>query len=253
MTTVLAAPWQPRGELNRLRRYLPRLREIYDGIVVGLADAADDTVNDFFDSASIPRMSYGGWSGRHTVLTLALEHDADAIHYVDMDRLVRWVETRPEELAMVAAEVADVDCLVIGRTSEAYATHTRTLIETERLTNAAFSHWFGREMDFSAGSRGFSKEAAEFILKHDTSGNALAMDAGWAVLLRRGGFTIRYTEVEGLDWETADRHRDVAATRDQQRELAVQQDADANLWAFRVRVANEILQHGLAAIDQPLD
>lgn len=271
----LAAPWMPRGELNRLRRYFDRVSAIYHGVVVALplpSHEECDQETDFLRDAGVKTGHFSRRSGRHVTVQMALEAGADHIHYVDMDRLVRWIELRPDELAATAKRIETTDCLLIGRTPVAYATHSRTLIDTERLTNGFFSHWlkshrpgFAPEypvLDLSAGSRGFSRRAAEFILKYDTStgnetetnyGNALAMDGGWLALLERGGFDFGYVEVDGLDWETADRYRDMAATADQQRELAEKVDADPAEWALRVRVARELMDYGLAAISQELD
>lgn len=269
----LAAPWMPRGELNRLRRYFDRIGTIYDGVVAALPSQEDHREeSDFLREMGVACGTFSRWSGRHVTLQMALDAGADAIHYVDMDRLVRWVEMRPDELAATAERVKKTDCTLIGRTPAAYATHSRTLIDTEKLTNGFFSYWLKSQrpgfapdspvLDLSAGSRGFSRRAAEFIIKHDTStgaetetdyGNALAMDGGWLVLLERGGFSFDYVEVEGLDWETADRFLNSAATAAQQHELAEKVDADPAEWAIRVRVARELMDYGLAAINQNLD
>jgi hypothetical protein len=79
------------------------------------------------------------------------------------------------------------------------------------------------------------------------------MDAGWAVLVKRAGYSWDYTVVEGLDWETADRYRDRAATREEQQALADEQDQDPHLWLMRARVAQEITRYGLLAMDLSLD
>jgi hypothetical protein len=187
-------------------------------------------------------------------MRLALQADADFIHYVDMDRLVRWVELCPDELQRVAQRIPSVDLLIIGRTPAAYSTHSRTLIETEALPNIFFSYWLGSSsvMDLSAGSRGFSRRAAELVLKHSADVNALAMDIAWTVLTHRAKLHWDYVEVEGLDWETADRYRDSAANAEQQRELAAEHDSDPKHWELRVRIAQEMAQLGIAAIQQEL-
>jgi hypothetical protein len=200
----------------------------------------------------VPFTYYEHFSGRHAVLKLALEAGASHIQYIDMDRLVRWIELRPDELAAVARQVRTVDSLIIGRSEYANNTHSRTLTETERIPNLFFSHYFGQPMDFAAGSRGFSRRAAELVLNNSTSDSALWMDAGWAVLIKRAGYSWDYVVVEGLDWETADRYRDRAATREEQQALADEQDQDAHLWLMRARVAQEITRYGLLAMDLPL-
>jgi hypothetical protein len=252
MSVVLACPWQPRGELSRFLRFFPRLQKIYAHFVIALSehDAAIETA---LDSLGVRYAFYEDWRGRHMVLRMGLETPADFIHYVDFDRLVRWVELRPDELEATVERLQKCDSLVIGRTPVAYATHSKTLIETEWLPNRFFSHWFGREMDFSAGSRGFSRRAAEFILRHSTDMNSLSMDIGWAVLVKRAGYSLDYIEVDGLDWETADRFRDRAADEKAQRELAEEIDAKPDSWKWRVKIAQELTHYGLEAITQSLE
>jgi hypothetical protein len=253
MSIILACAWSPRGEMSRFQRYYDRVTALYDQIVIALTEDNADEVTGSLKAMAIPYQVFDGWSGRHTVLKMAVATGCDYIQYVDMDRLVRWVETRPDELRQIVERIQTVDTLIIGRTPAAYSTHSRTLIETERLPNTYFSHYFRQPMDLSAGSRGYSRRAAQFILTHSKELNSLALDAAWTVLLKRGDFTWDYVEVDGLDWETADRYRDQAATREMQRALAKQQDTDAALWAMRVRVAQEITDLGLEAITQPLD
>ncbi len=254
MTVVLACPWDPRGELARFLRYYPRLTTIYSAVVVALR-TPDTGIITALKSLGVAHQVFDAWSGRHTVLRMALDTEAESIHYVDMDRLVRWVETKPDELAATAARVTTVDTLIIGRTPAAYATHARSLIDTEALPNRVFSHYFGRAdsvMDFSAGSRGLSRRAAAMILHNSPEENALAMDNGWAVLVRRAGMTWDYIEVDGLDWETADHYRDFAADATMQQALAAETDSQAERWVHRVHLAGELVRLGLAAVDQEL-
>lgn len=255
MSVFLACPWQPRGELARFRRYLPRLHEIYGvgNIVLSLKSGeSDPEITTYLDEMGISYQWFDQWSGRHTVLKLAVDQGADHIHYVDMDRLVRWVELYPDDLRQMVEKLQTVDCLFIGRTPEAYATHPRTLVDTERLVNTVFSHHFGRSIDFASGSRGFSRRAAQWILANDDDRNSLSMDAGWAILMLRAGLNWDYIETDSLDWETADRFRASAAGPDEQRTLAENQDADPEIWRWRVSVAQQILDHGLKALSQPL-
>lgn len=253
MSLIFASPWEPRGELNRLLRYYPRLQAIADGLVVALPSESYCAEVEALERLGIAYTFYEGYSGRHRVMSLALTTPADHVQYCDMDRLIRWLELRPDELAQVVQKTQTVDMLIVGRTPYANMTHSRTLTETERVPNMVFSHWFGREIDFAAGSRGFSRRAVELVLGHSTDDNALWMDAAWAVLVRRAGYTWDYVAVDGLDWETADRYLDVAATPQQQADLRAQQDNDPQLWALRAHIAQEITRLGLLALDLPLN
>ncbi|MCU0495863.1 MAG: NUDIX domain-containing protein [Anaerolineae bacterium] len=258
---ILACTWMPRGELNRLTRYLPSLKNIYRGIVVALKanEPGQKKIEQWFSDHGIQWVLYDEWSGRHAVIELALQTEGESIHYVDMDRLVRWVELYPAELWRVARTVTLYDSLIIGRSRAAYDTHSPTLTDTEALPNRFFSYFFSTDaMDFSAGSRGLSRRTAQFLLSVDQQvgigqRNSLAMDVAWAILALRAGLSWGYLETDALDWETADRFRDQAAGRDEQRALAQQDAANVENWKRRVKVAQEITTLGLAALKQPID
>ena len=191
-------------------------------------------------------------SGRHTVIAAALATGADYVHYVDGDRLVRWIETRPDELNVVVERMQTTDCLVTARTAAAFATHPMAQQQTEKLSNVVCSWLIGWSLDFSAGSKGFSRKAVEFLLRNSPPGNVMGTDSEWIILLERGGFRIEETEVDGLDWETADRYLPHAADAETQRRAAADYDANPTHWAFRVQVAQDIIDAGFAALTRPL-
>lgn len=254
MTVTLACAWQVRGELPRLRRLFPQIAAIYSGMVIALnADAGTEVIS-ALDDLPITHTFYDEWSGRHDVMRLALRTRCEHVHYVDMDRLLRWAETRPEELQWTVERLQGSDCLIIGRTPAAWATHPQCMIQTEYLPNRFFSHMvgLGSSMDFGAGSKGFSHQAVTFILRNDPAGIALNMDIAWPILLRRGGFSLDYVEVDGLDYESADQQQPQAADRAAQQQLADKIDADPKKWALRVRIAQDMTDAALAAQTTPL-
>lgn len=253
MNKALATAWNPRGELPRLERYIDRLTRIYDRIVVTLVPDVDPAILRALDGLPLDYFVTDRWgTGRYMCLKRALEIPAEFIHYVDCDRLIRWVELRPDELRDTVAAVQDADYTVIGRTQAAWDTHPRAMFETEAIINETFSQLLGKTMDFGAGSKGISRRAGEFLMQHIVADEAFAMDAAWAVLLHRRGFEIAALEVDGLDWETADRNRDQAADRDTQRQLAADVDANPDRWAMRVKIARTIIKAGIAALTKPL-
>jgi hypothetical protein len=247
MKIALATAWKPRGEDKRFERLLPQLLQVYQGIAVSLPPDADHAVQRFCESLpSVRSRLTKAWpAGRRMALAQALEFPADYIHYVDFDRLLRWVETRLDEWRAIAAAQRETDCLIAGRTEAAYASHPQALVQTEAISNRVVSSLIGMEVDVSAGSKGFSRQAAEFIIEHSQLGPALGTDAEWPLLLHLGGFRIKYIAVDGLDWESADRHQDSAASPERQRAAAAEYDADPRNWAARVRIAHEIVQVGL--------
>src|SRR5687768_4714471 len=93
-----AVAWNPRGEQGRLRRFYPQLQALYSHIVVSVPPDADPEAVSVVKELPDVIWSDENWiSGRHTVMDAALRTDADFMHYVDGDRLVRWIETCPEE------------------------------------------------------------------------------------------------------------------------------------------------------------
>ena len=251
---TLTMTWNPRGELPRYRRIMPTLREVYQQQVVVLPPDVEAWLVDELSALGITTIISKEWSwGRYLALHAALETSAARIHYADLDRLVRWVETREAEWRRSVDMLALADCVCFGRTPLAYATHPRALIDTEATSNRVISHLLGRRMDVSAGSKGFSRKAAAFLDAHTQPGAAMGMDAAWMVLLNRAGYQIKYVEVDGLDWESADAYRMEAADAEIQRQAAAAYDADVSNWAWRVEVADEVVKTGLGAACQPLE
>lgn len=249
MTVALASAWRPRGELSRFEKLLPVLQRAYCGLGISLPpDVEPDIRASLGAIPGIEVVITPQWSwGRHLALQACLGFEATHVHYADFDRLLRWVETRPDEWQQILTTVQQVDCLVIGRTQAAYNTHPRALVETEAISNLVTSYFLGQSLDVSAGSKGFSRRAAEFLIAHCQPGRALGADADWLVTLHRGGFAIDYLQVDGLDWESADRFQEQAADGHSQSQAAQVYDQDPQHWSQRVAVALEIVESGINA------
>jgi hypothetical protein len=259
MTIALAATWNPRGELGRFEQLLPGLEKLYAHIVLSFPPVADEKVvrlftqGKFATRADLSVVQNQVWSwGRYVALQKALQTSATHLHYADMDRLLRWVETRPAEWHAAVTRIEVGDYLIMGRSAAAYATHPQALVRTEAISNYLISQLVGRALDVSAGSKGFSRRAAQFLVDQTEPGRALGADGAWTVLLHRAGFRIDYCEVDGLDWETADRYQARSANVQQQQALAEAYDKDPAHWSMRVDVALEIVQAGLDAAVQKL-
>ncbi len=243
----LGGTWNPRGELGRLIEHLPRMTSIYSGITLVVPpDTTPEILSDLTAFSGVGVIIAQNWSwGRHLALEHALELDADYIQYADVDRLLRWIETRPEEWRASLLEIPGKDCVVFGRTEAAYQTHPQAILCTEEISNQVFSTLLKQPLDLSAGSKGFSRPAAEYLVVHSTPGRALGMDAQWPVMLYAAGYSIDMVWVEGLDWESADRFRQAAADPEDQKMAADLYDQDPANWAYRVEVAMEIVAAGL--------
>lgn len=257
MTIALASAWHPRGELARFQKLLPQLNQVYASIAISLPPETEREYVQTLERENIKVAITRDWShGRHAALTKALDSGQGVqpsplapthIHYCDFDRLLHWVETRPDELGDIITKSQTTDCLIVGRAERAYETHPRALVQTEAISNAVVSQFLGRPMDISAGSKSFSRKAAEYLLQHSPPGRALGMDSEWILLLHYAGFRVDYVEADGLDWESADRYAEVAADRDAQKRAADEYDADPKHWARRVEIAMEIVECALSA------
>jgi hypothetical protein len=256
MSVCLAATWNPRGELERFLRLLPQLEAAYTSLVVIIPpDAKDPPLDQLANTPAAQRgcllvKASPAWpQGRYLSLKTALDTTpAEHIHYADMDRLLRWVETRPAEWQQAIQQIETHDVLIFGRTPAAYATHPQALVQTEALSNQVVSQLLGQKMDVSAGSKGFSRSAAAFIVANSKPERAIGADATWPILLHRAGFRVGYLEVDGLDWESADRYRATAADAAAQQQAATAYDADPQHWAHRVAIAHEIIECAFAAV-----
>lgn len=249
MSVVLACAWRPRGEIPRVQKALPELKQIYERIIVSLPPATDpEDVRTLEKQFGLLVVVSPDWSqGRHAAVEKLLETAASHVHYADMDRALRWIETQPNELRRIAEVVQTTDCLIIGRTEKAFQTHPQAFRQTESIVNLVFSSLLGQPVDLGGGSRGFSRQAVQFLIDNSPAGHAIGTDAEWPVLLHRAGFSVDYLAVDGLDWEAPDHYRPQAASAAIQQRVADEYDKDASRWALRVGQALEIVRAGLDA------
>lgn len=259
MNIALASAWHPRGELSRFINIIPQLENVYTSIAISLPPGTDLAgLKPLQEQAKITLLVTHDWSwGRHAALRAAMDSSPGTVHYADFDRLVRWVETRPEEWRHCLERIPEADCTIVERSEKAWDSHPQVLRQTERIANLFMSHFLGRVYDLSAGSKGFSRRAARFILANSPEiegkpGRALGTDAEWPLLLYRGGFGLQSLQVDGLDWESADRYKEQAVSYDDQRLAAQAYDADPHNWQDRLRIAQEIIESGLEAAHRPL-
>jgi hypothetical protein len=249
ISLALACTWRPRGERGRVRKLFPEMRKIYRDIVISMPIESDAEDREFLQSkedVSVVVMPKRGW-GRYLAIQEALETPASHIHYADFDALVHWIEVQPLEWRRAMEAVRKTDCLIIGRTEKAMQTRPQAIQQTERIINLMGSHLLNQPVDLGAGNRGFSRKAAQFLMTHSSPGRW--GDAEWPIMLHRAGFGVEYLAMDGLTWETPDRYREKAADPERQLLTAKACDLNAECWAFRTRIAFEIIQQGLEALE----
>jgi len=227
------------------------LAVLYEAVVIIVPpDVPDEVIQTVGSLPGIDLHMTAAWrSGKHQSLQRSLETDVEWVHYCDFDRLLHWLECYPEELAALIV-AASSDCLILGRTERAWATHPRCMIETEALFSVPFSHLLHHPMDLGAGSRVFSRKAAEIIVEQCQAEWGWAVDVAWPLALQAAGCSIAYREVDGLAWETPDQHREQAADENTRRQMIQTYDGDPVRWRERVAVADEIMRVGVLALEK---
>ena len=140
----------------------------------------------------------------------AIRSNEDYLFYCDFDRLLHWAEFYPKELEKVVTEKKNYDFLLIGRNHRAMETHPMTQQITENMVNEAGSRLLklNKKIDFISSVWMMKKEIAKHILKN-ASDNEYALYGEWTLLGWKKAKNPSYIEVEGLEWETPDKYRDL--------------------------------------------
>jgi hypothetical protein len=237
---------------------LPALAQCYAAVVAFCSHETDAGIlellrahgvavhRDGEPSAGIDRMG----QVRRETLRAGLLAGTSHLQLCDFDRAIHWIAFWPDELREVIASISDYDLLVLGRTDRAWSTHPAYQAETEPLFNRVFALVTGLPWDVGAGSRGFSREAATWLLATSQE-QTVGADAEWPLLLlRRDGLRVGYRRCEGLEFETADRFAPEIEAAGGRPEWLARQAADPRRWVFRLRLALLIAE---AAVRQGLD
>jgi hypothetical protein len=97
----------------------------YSAAAISLPPQVDEQILELLQSRpGVQAVVTTSWpGGRHPALELGLKTGADLIHYTDFDRLLRWVERKPDEWRASGEAVLGTECLVFGRSERAYQTH----------------------------------------------------------------------------------------------------------------------------------
>jgi hypothetical protein len=253
MSITLACTWRPRGQLVRFQRLYPTIATLYSDVVIALLSDEQDILHALQEYPRVNVVQPADIAaGRHLAVYTATQQKGEFVHYIDFDRMLRWLETLPEEVSDVLELIPRYDCLIIGRTPEAFATHAQALQQTETIVNAVVSFLLGQAVDTGGGSRGFSQRAVHFLQRHSVTGNAISTDAEWPILLQRGGFTVGYCATRGLTWEVPDHYKAHAVDPESQQAAATEYDRDVAHWEMRVKTAQNIIDAALDAVQRTL-
>lgn len=147
-----------------------------------------------------------GTSCRNAVQAVLETKSAKWIQYADLDRLLHWYYSYPQELKSILAKKFFIPYTAFGRTKRAWKTHPQLQIKQEKRTSAAFNRIVktDKTCDWTSGSCLITRAAAETILKYSVEPTN-ATDLEWpAIIYRYMHITPQCILTEGLEFETAD-------------------------------------------------
>jgi len=231
LVTAICDP--PGTLLNKAARLLPELRRRFPDIA---AHVTTDTHEGWFELLSredVPiATAEASWDhiGRHRRRALQVglaSSRGQFLFYADPDHVLRWVERYPDDLDAALARIGDWDCLVFGRTADAFAAAPRRLRDTEAIVNHIYQLQTGCQWDLMMAARSFSRRAADLVVntcREDTIGN----DVAWPLLCRQHGLSVGYAAADGLRYET----NDVYA-----RDGEDDEDLNPGAWMLRIKAA----------------
>lgn len=227
---------------------LPALLSFHRGAYVVLSTQTNRTVEDALrrlgvDTEREPRPGVG--ASRRQALAMARRAGHKYCHYSDLDRALHWARAYPAELAATLERIPSSDLLIIGRTARAFASHPWSMTETESLANHVFALAYGRLWDLCAAARGLSATMVDVILR-ESRVLGVGSEGEWpALALSRPGLVVDYVEVEGMEYETADRYpEEVMAAGGLEAWLRAESRLPAN-WLRRLAFAYAIARAAL--------
>jgi hypothetical protein len=108
--------------------------------------------------------------------------------------------------------------------------------ETEAITNHVFSLLSSRAWDLMVGAGGFTRKAAAEIVEN-CNDDGISVDVSWPLhALYEAGLTVGYYEVDGLEFETADRRQDEVTSTGGFDAWLKALDEDPRSWAARAEL-----------------
>lgn len=243
MSTALAITLRPTNDtFTALDALMPFIGELYSGMAIAVPEGTSAAHVEHLRRYPHTRVYQSAQSPdnrRYQTVKQALQFTGvDFIHYCDGDHAISRMAHHEADWRTSVAAIQQYDCTLIERTAEVFESYPPALRETERIINAVGSYLLGRPVDLGAGSRGFSRAAAEYLIQASSpSTHALATDSQWPILLHRAGFSVGSYQSSGATY--------AIATPDMYDRLH-----HVDQWAKRVEIAHLIVQAGLDAMQR---
>lgn len=213
MTVLTCGLHDPKAGLKWISdKHVPTLLELFDAVIITASPLTDQNYLDAleFQGCQVFRRKQNIIIQSYlNAIKHGRDTGAETILYCDFDRVMHWVRTYPKELSCVAKHIKKTGYLIGERGPREYQTHHDALYYTEQLPNAIISAHMGdkKQHDYLSGCYGFSKEAADYIVKH-MKAKDFSFFGEWPAIMKRQGFKPTYLVCKGLEWETPDQHQE---------------------------------------------
>lgn len=205
---LLSIVHDPEGHLlTAAEQHLTDIVSLFDGAVFNTTSQTDKRVQELLSSLTIYNRiepAQGISNARRQALQDGLDCTiGNHFFYCDIDRLLHWQITYPDELMETLPKVKMFDFTVLCRTRLAWRSHPLLQRVTEWLCNFTFSTFKmgGYYVDILAATRGISREVANAIL-NTSKARGCAVDAEWPAIARAGNWDVADIYVNGLGYES---------------------------------------------------
>ncbi|ROS77783.1 hypothetical protein EDF24_0545 [Curtobacterium sp. PhB130] len=137
-------------------------------------------------------------TARKDVLALGLRSASPRLFYSDLDHVLRWLSTSPDEVERCLAR-RDHDLLVVGRSPVAMAAAPERLRRTEELVNHVYglANGLDERWDLMIAMRLMTRDAARTIVV-DSRETSIASDVTWPMLVSASGGTVGSFDADGI-------------------------------------------------------
>lgn len=194
------------GLIKMIERFGPHIPSDYEDAFVAVTPKTSRRTVEAIRASGIRVVRGSTSEGRTWGLVLAEgARRFPAFQLSDLDRLLHWMMSYPDEFRRFLQSKPRVDWLIMERTVRAHQTHHAPLYQTERIANEVISRAMGEKMyhDYFGGSIFVTRRAAMCV--KNVRSRDWSILAEWPLTLKRAGFRLAYKVYEGLEWETPDR------------------------------------------------
>lgn len=205
---LLSIVHDPEGHLlSAAKQHLPDVVNLFDGAIFNTTSQTDGRLQELLSSlATYNRVepASGISNARRQALRDSLDKtNGNHFFYCDLDRLLHWQMTYPDELMKTIPKVEMFDFTVLCRTRLAWRSHPFLQRVTEWACNFVFSTFKmgGYYVDILAATRGISREVGHAIVSTSRA-NGCAVDAEWPAIARAGNWYVADVYVNGLGYES---------------------------------------------------